>query len=176
MNQPSKDETINSLFTSKYKSSLREARRILRSAEDAEDVVQTAYFAAFRHMEQFRGECSVESWLGRIVVNCSLMKLRQRRVTPQVPLDDLLPVLESQAPPPETLCYHSEIESAHTRATSSLPKDLYDVYADSVIAENAGAKVAVRLGLTVPTTKARLFRARKKLKHALQPVMRWRAA
>ena len=70
---PSQGDAINKLFAEHYKASLRTAYRILRSKEDSEDVVQTAYCAAFRHFHRFRGESSFKTWITRIVVNCCLI-------------------------------------------------------------------------------------------------------
>src|SRR5713101_6403906 len=88
-------DAINELFSQHYKVSLRTAHRILRSKEDSEDAVQTAYCAAFRHFHRFRGESSFKTWITRIVVNCCLMQLRERRAKPQVALDEIQHGLES---------------------------------------------------------------------------------
>ena len=80
----SQEDVINELFSQHYKASLRTAYRILRSKDDSEDAVQTAYCAAFRHLQHFRGESSFKTWITRIVVNCCLMQLRERRARLQV--------------------------------------------------------------------------------------------
>ena len=123
----SQGDAINELFCHHYKVSLRTAYRLLRSKEDAEDAVQTAYCAAYRHFHRFRGESSFKTWITRIVVNCCLVQLRERRVRPQVALDEILPNLKSHALTPETLCYLRELQVAHTTAASKLPPNLKDV-------------------------------------------------
>jgi len=173
---PSQGGAINELFTQHYKASLRTAYRILRSKEDSEDAVQTAYCAAFQHFHRFRGESSFKTWITRIVVNCCLMQLRNRRPRPQVPFDDIESTVASHAATPEVLCYLAELQAAHAKAASMLPKVLHDVYAESVISGIASPKVADQLGLTATAAKSRLFRARRKVQHALQPVMQRRAA
>ncbi|HYI92404.1 MAG TPA: sigma-70 family RNA polymerase sigma factor [Bryobacteraceae bacterium] len=172
-------DAINELFAQHYKASLRTAYRILRSKEDSEDAVQTAYCAAFQNFRAFRSESSFNTWITRIVVNCCLTQLRQRRSQPQVPLDDVqrsFPVLNSQAVTPETLCYLVELQAAHRHAVSRLPQDLHDVYAPCVLADAAFATVCRHLGLTTGAAKSRLFRARKKVEHTLRPVTQPRAA
>lgn len=173
---PFPGDTINELFAQHYKASLRTAQRILRSKEDCEDAVQTAYCAAYRKFHTFRGESSFKTWITSIVVNCCLMQLRERRARPQLALDDTLPVLESHAASPEALCYQAELRAAHTRAVSMLPKLLHDVYAESVISGIEFPKVADQLGLTAAAAKSRLFRARRRVEHALQSVIQQRAA
>jgi len=172
----SQENTIDELFAQHYRASLRTARRILRSKEDCEDAVQTAYCAAFRHFHGFRGESSFNTWITRIVVNCCLMQLRERRARPQLALDDTIHAPESCSATPEALCYWAELRAAHTRATSRLPKVLHDVYADSMISGIALPKVADELGLTMTAAKSRLFRARKRVERSLQPVFQRRVA
>ena len=169
-------DAINELFGQHYKASLRTAYRILRSQEDSEDAVQTAYCAAYRSLHRFRGESSFKTWITRIVVNCCLMQLRERRARPQVALDDLLPALESHTATPETLCYVGELQAAHTTAASRLPQKLKDVYAPCLIAGMAFPTVAHHLGLSANAAKSRLFRARRKVEQALQSISQRRAA
>jgi RNA polymerase sigma factor (sigma-70 family) len=96
---PAEREAINELFAQHYRASLRIAFRILRSNEDANDAVQNAYCEAFRHFDNFRGESSFKTWITRIVVNCCSMHLRERRRRPQVPLDDVQPVISQSFSP-----------------------------------------------------------------------------
>ena len=57
----------------------RAARAILRDDADAEDVLQEAYLAAYRHLAEFRGDARLSTWLTRIVINQALGRLRARR-------------------------------------------------------------------------------------------------
>jgi RNA polymerase sigma-70 factor (ECF subfamily) len=67
------------------------ARRFLRSEDDARDAVQDAFLSAFRSIERFEGNARISTWLHRIVVNASLMKLRTRRRKPEQSIEELLP-------------------------------------------------------------------------------------
>jgi RNA polymerase sigma-70 factor, ECF subfamily len=161
---PSQGNMINELFAQNYAASLRTAYAILRSKEDAEDAVQTAYRAAFRGFSKFRGELSFKTWITRITVNCCLIQLREHRARPLVALDNLLRPLESHAATPEMLGYLRELQVAHTRAASRLPESLHDVYVHSVMRNTAFPAVAHRLSLTRAAAKPRLFRARRRSK------------
>ena len=181
--QPNVSETlrsqgyaINELLAEHYKACLRTANRILRSREDSEDAVQTAYCAAFRHFHRFRGESSFKTWITRIVVNCCLSQLRDRRARPQVSLDNVERTVASHIAGPEALCYQREVQTAHTRAASRLPQSLKDVYALCLIAGMTFPEATHHLGMTRSAAKSRLFRARRKIEHALQPIVRRRAA
>ena len=53
------------------------AYRLLGNKADAEDAVQDALLAAFKHLNQFRGEAQLSTWLTAIVINCARMQLRK---------------------------------------------------------------------------------------------------
>ena len=59
----------------------RLARGIVRNDSEAEDIVQEAYFRAFTHLGDFRGDSSLVTWLSRITINEALGRLRSRRPT-----------------------------------------------------------------------------------------------
>src|SRR6202167_2749265 len=64
------------------------ALRVLGNAADAEDAVQEALFAAYRHIDQFRGQAQMATWLTTIVRNCALMQLRKRPRQIHLSLDE----------------------------------------------------------------------------------------
>src|SRR6202030_396764 len=57
----------------------RLAQKITRNREDAEEVSQDSFAQVFLHMGTFRGDSRFSTWLSRIAINQSLMKLRTRR-------------------------------------------------------------------------------------------------
>ncbi len=57
----------------------RLALRLVKSEEDAEDVVQEAFLKALSAIREFRGQSRFTTWIHRIAVNQALMKLRKRR-------------------------------------------------------------------------------------------------
>ncbi len=59
----------------------RVARSVLKEDADAEDAVQETYLKAYTKLGEFRGESTLSTWLTRIVLNESLMRLRQVRRT-----------------------------------------------------------------------------------------------
>src|SRR5262249_20129646 len=56
----------------------RVARAILRDDAEAEDALQEAYLDAYRHINDYRGEARLSTWLTRIVVNHALMRRRKQ--------------------------------------------------------------------------------------------------
>ena len=96
---------------------LRIAQHLMHNREDAEDVVQEAFLKAFLHLDQFREDSKFSTWLIRITLNQSLMKLRKRGPTREVSIDndfqreeDNLPIdIADWAPNPEELYRATEL-------------------------------------------------------------------
>jgi RNA polymerase sigma-70 factor (ECF subfamily) len=61
------------------RSVLRLALHMLGNEQDAQDVHQDAFIKAYRHLSNFRFECSFYTWLYRIVTNLCLDQLRRRK-------------------------------------------------------------------------------------------------
>src|SRR5512147_41478 len=76
----------------------RIAQHITQNREDAEDVVQDAFLKAYENLEQFQGNSKFYTWLVRIAVNESLMKLRKRRTDKTVSLDQEIETEEDSMP------------------------------------------------------------------------------
>src|ERR1700758_582528 len=66
----------------------RIAQHITQNREDAEDVVQDAFIKAYQNLEQFQGNSKFYTWLVRIAVNEALMKLRRRKTSKTVSIDE----------------------------------------------------------------------------------------
>ena len=69
---------------------LRLALHLLGNEQDAQDVHQEAFIKAYRHLGNFRFECSFYTWLYRIVTNLCLDQMRRRksrREDPSITMD-----------------------------------------------------------------------------------------
>ena len=164
---------LSDLFERHYPSSFRIARRIVGSDEDARDVVQSAYLAAFQHFGTFRGEAQFQTWITKIVKNQCFMHLRRpaRRYICAVLDDDevrdAVMAAAQQTPTPEDLAWKSEVDAALSSAADQLPKSLQDVYTLVSVWGLCIREAAHTLGLTVPAVKARLFRAQHRMRSEL---------
>src|SRR5580692_9285133 len=67
---------------------LRIAQSVTHNREDSQDAVQEAFLKAFQHLGEFREDSKFSTWLIRITVNQSLMKLRKQRTIKEVSLDE----------------------------------------------------------------------------------------
>jgi RNA polymerase sigma-70 factor (ECF subfamily) len=66
---------------------VRLATHVLHNPREAEDVAQEAFVKAFRQIGQFRGEAGFYAWLYRIVINLCLDRMRRKRMTSEMPLE-----------------------------------------------------------------------------------------
>ena len=71
--------SFDSLVRRYDRSVLRLALHMLGQEQDAQDVHQEAFIKAYRHLANFRFECSFYTWLYRIVTNLCLDQLRRRK-------------------------------------------------------------------------------------------------
>ena len=75
----------------------RRAYRLLGNAADAEDAVQDALLAAYTHLDQFKGQSQLGTWLTSIVLNCARQQLRRRQRHVNVPLDESIGETEARS-------------------------------------------------------------------------------
>ena len=147
---------------------------ILGSDEEAFDAVQSAYLAAFEHLRSFRGDAQFKTWITRIVKNQCFMYLRQpeRRKIHTNPDENEIRAAEAalahRTPTPEDLAWRRELDSALSDAADKLPKRLQDVYTLCCVAGLQVREAAAILGLTMPATKTRLFRAQLQMRSTLR--------
>jgi len=162
-------QALSELFERHYSSSMRVARHILRSEEDASDAVQSAYLSAFKHFGGFRGDAGFRTWITRIVKNECLMHFRQperRRLVSnegERAIGDVVFAMPSREASPEEVLLQSEVRTAHLNATRKLPQRLQDVYMLCCLYDISLREAAETLGLTVSATKTRLFRAQRRV-------------
>lgn len=157
----------------------RLARNITQSHEDAEDVTQEAFLKSFKHLAEFQGNSRFYTWLVRITVNQALMKLRKRRPN-QVSLDspvendeDLLPrEVEDWGPSPEEQYSQKQLAAILSEAIAQLEAPFRAVFQLHDVENLSTLETAQALGLSVPSVKSRLLRARLKLRKHLNKYFR----
>jgi RNA polymerase sigma-70 factor (ECF subfamily) len=166
----------------------RNALRYLSNVADAEDAVQDALLSAYKHLDQFRGQAQMSTWLTAIVTNCARMQLRKRPRAIHRSLDEavgrdreysLSEVLADDAPNPEDKCRQSELHSRLMQFVEQLSPALQTTYQLRELEGLSISQTAQILGLAEGTIKAQLARARAKLtklmRAALRPTGRGRA-
>lgn len=162
----------------------RYAFRLLGNAADAEDAVQEAVLAAYRHIDQFRGQAQMTTWLTTIVRNCALMLLRKRprqiHLSLDAPMggDDKYFVWEGLAdtrPGPEEECRNLELIARLQECAVRLSPTLWRTFQLRVLMGFSIFETARILGLPHGTVKAQLARARAKIARGLRPALALRS-
>ena len=147
------------------------AFRITRNREDTEDVVQQSFHKAFMHLGRFQGKSSFSTWLTRIVINEALMCLRRNRALREISLGDVqaepnsVSVTEilDRGENPAEIYEHREKGRILSQAMNRLTAEFRTVLRFQLEEQTLGETAEI-LGLGITTLKARLFRARQKLR------------
>ncbi|WP_254515833.1 RNA polymerase sigma factor [Novosphingobium sp. G106] len=157
----------------------RAAWSVLGNRAEAEDAVQACYLLALKAIGDFEGRSSLSTWLTRIVINEALGRERvaQRRrarldAESVVDLEEYREKLMGgsidRAGPDGNLAV-KQIRARLEAAIGELPPEFRLVF---VMREVEGAtieEIANATGVSAPTVKTRLFRARRRLREALAP-------
>jgi RNA polymerase sigma-70 factor (ECF subfamily) len=138
----------------------RIAQGVTHNREDSQDVVQETFLKAYQHLAEFRGDSQFSTWLIRITLNQSLMKLRKQRTMKEVSLDedfqadgDMFPMeVTDWAPNPEQLYRAFEL------------RDIFVLQDLEGLSTDQTAQV---LNLSPSAVKSRLWRARLLLRERL---------
>ena len=151
------------------------AVRITRSEEDAEEVIQDVFVTVYKKVDKFEGKSAFSSWLYRITVNTAFMKLRKRRQTPAISLEDINPSIKenwtgarSDSSDVNYLSSRHEIRHELQSAIEKLPEEYKTIFILRDVDGLSNQEVGEVLSLSVPAVKSRLHRARLLLRKKLQ--------
>ena len=152
------------------------ARRIMPTNEDAEDVMQESFQRAFTHLKNFKGDSRFSTWLTRIVINASLMRLRKNNVRRESPFAEspesqqhLSPFeVEDKSLNPEQLYTQKECHWMLYRAVKGLPAVTRRAIELRELDERSTEETAHMMGISVSSAKARIFHGRRKLRRLLR--------
>lgn len=149
------------------------AYRILGQAQDAEDVVQQTFLSLIEHIDTFRGESAVATWVLRIATNFALKILRKKKGLPTVSFDEQDESFASVPHPdfiaqwresPEGLLERIELREFLDRAIAELDDKYRVVFVLRDIEGLSTEETADALGLSLTNVKVRLLRARMQLR------------
>ena len=171
-------EAFRVLVERHSRSVFRLAYRMTGNEHDADDVVQDTFLRAYRQLGRFEERAHFGTWLYRIAVNCSLdlMRRRRRHDERSSPLDSELSggnsLVAENIPAPDRAAFNSELKEVVATALETLsPMErsafVLRHYEGLSIEEIGGV-----LGLKVNATKHSIFRAVRKMRRELEPVMR----
>jgi RNA polymerase sigma-70 factor (ECF subfamily) len=131
----------------------RAARAILKSDDEAEDIVQQAWLEVFRHLAQFRGDAAFTTWATRIAVNAAILHARKRPLIAEV-ADGV------STDKPDAEVERAELGRLLEESLERLPQGNREVMVLRDVLELDTAETAQLLGLSEEAVRVRLHRAR----------------
>jgi RNA polymerase sigma-70 factor, ECF subfamily len=160
----------------------RLAARITGCAQDAEEVVQDAFWTVVRKIDTFRGDSAFGSWLHRVVANAACQKLRGRRGRRAGrSLDEMLPFFDEHgghgapvidwAARVDDPSLQTDLRMVLTSAIAQLPADHRTALVLHDVEGLSNAEIAGALSLSLPNVKSRVHRARLFLRKRLADYM-----
>ena len=164
-------ETFDALFRQYFQKVFRQATHLLRNAAEAEEVVQEVFLAVYEKAHTFRGEAAFTTWLYRLTTNAAFSRLRRRKRSHEVAIEDYLPqfqpdghhlvrpVVDWSANLEERLA-DAQLQQLLRQAIELLQPMDKVVLVLSDFEDLSNKEIGEALGLTVLAVKARLHRAR----------------
>ena len=156
----------------------RTAKSMIHNHEDAEEVVQTTFLKAYLNLCRFRGNAKFSTWLIRIAMNESFIKLRKQISRKEQPLDSHtgfeadggnqnVPDLTDWARNPESVYGAIELREILENSLNKLQPRLRAVFLLQEIEGYSISETSGILKLTGTAVKTRLSRARLQLREEL---------
>ena len=146
------------------------ALRMTGNREDAEDVAQEAFLAAWKGLPAFRGEAGFATWLYRLTSNAAIDHLRRnRRQRAESSLDDGTLGLEAAdpAPTPQEQAESESMREAVRWGLGELSPEHREALTLREYRELSYEEIAGKLGVDLGTVKSRISRARAALRKIL---------
>ncbi len=166
------------------RSVFRLAYRMTGNEHDAEEVVQETFLRAYGGIQRFESRAGFGTWLYRIAVNCSLDLIRLRRrhdelwdrppgLSPdrQECLSHPIEALAASDPAPDRLFFSAEVQQRVASALARLSPLERAAFTLRHFEGMSIEEIARALGLRNGAAKNNIFRAVRKLRRALEPVV-----
>ncbi len=148
----------------------RVARSIVRHDQEAEDVLQQAYVAAYTHLDQFAGDARFSTWLTRITIHQALGRVRQRTRLHEVDLDEgesKMSDLATGATSPEDAVSGRELQQLIEEAVDELPETYRTAFMLREVQQLSVAETAACLDISEENVTIRVHRARAMLRRSM---------
>jgi RNA polymerase sigma-70 factor, ECF subfamily len=170
-------DAFRTLVQRHSRSIFRVAYRMTGNEHDADDVVQETFLRAYRTIERFEERANFGTWLHRIAVNCSLDLLRSRvrherhRVRDSED-DEMTRDYESGDPLPDRLLLSAELQEHVIAALDRLSGNERIAFVLRHFEGMPVEEIGRTLGIQVNAAKHTIFRAVRKLRQSLEPLVR----
>ncbi len=170
-------EAVEALFDRFHGKIYGLAMSILKNESDAEEATQDVFMTVFQKAFTFKGDSALYSWIYRICVNACLMRLRGKKRSETVSIEEFMPVFTEEgmhagvvgdwSKEVERKMLDKELGGVIRKFTERLSEKYRVVFVLSDVEGLSNEETAQILGLTVPAVKSRLHRARLYLRERL---------
>jgi len=152
--------------------------RLVRNADDVQDVAQEAFIKAYRALKNFRGDSAFYTWLYRIAINTAknhLVASGRRATDSAVDAQDAEQyesgdwLREYGTPEKELLA--NEINDVIKNCISELPDDLKEAITLREMEGLSYEDIAAVMDCPIGTVRSRIFRAREAIDAQLKPLL-----
>jgi RNA polymerase sigma-70 factor (ECF subfamily) len=170
-------EAFRGLVEAHSRAVYRLAHRMTGSSQDAEDVVQETFLKAYRQLSRFESRANFGTWVHRIAVNCSIDLIRSRasreagRDTTTLEQCSTDEGIVAGRASPERLMLSSEVQERVNSAMSTLSRMERAAFILRHFEGHSIDEISRSLGLKTNATKHSIFRAVKKMRVALEPLV-----
>lgn len=170
------DRAAFEALVGRYQSKVyRLAVGLTHNDHDAEEILQEVFLKVYQNLAEFERKSAFSSWLYRIALNATYMKLRERKGKTLVPLDSATGQIEEASMEanhdwsdrPDDQLHTSEAMAIIEQAVEKLPDEFKSVLILRDIEGFSNEEAGEILDLTVPAVKSRLHRARLILRQRL---------
>ena len=162
---------FNEIYNRYYNKLLTYAVFLMKSRQDAEEVVNTSLFKAFKYLNKFRGEASLATWLFQILRNQTFNLYRIKR-SRGVFVTQSLEITTPEKSPfiieitdsnnlPENFLINQEITDCIMAAIDDLPEAMKETAFLYLIEKLPLDTIAKQLNCPTGTVRSRTFRIRK---------------
>jgi RNA polymerase sigma-70 factor (ECF subfamily) len=148
----------------------RIAMSIINDDAEAEDAMQVAYIKAYENLPKFEGRSGFATWLTRIMINESLLRVKKRKRSLAMH-DELVDPEKNDIPSatqtPDMKLINSELKQVLEKAISQLPEKYRTVFIMREIEQMNVAETQECLDISEANVKVRLNRAKAMLQESL---------
>ena len=166
------DKNLYAILVRRYNQRLyRVGMSIINDEVEVEDAMQAAYIKAYENLEKFAFKSSFSTWLTRILINESLLRIKKRKQFLNLNDDMIENEMHHQSPgasqTPLMKIVNTELKEALETAIRQLPEKYRTVFVMREIEDMNVAETQECLDLTEVNVKVRLNRAKVMLQKSL---------
>ncbi|MGI6525504.1 MAG: RNA polymerase sigma factor [Bdellovibrionota bacterium] len=150
------------------------ALRLVKTEQDAEEVLQDVFVTIYRKIQGFEGKSSFSSWLYRVTVNAALMKIRSNNSEQSIAIADAFPktknledIQRMDALDTDDEAFRRELSFVLEDAIKVLPDEYRPVFVLRDVDGLSSREVSEALKVSIPAVKSRLHRSRFLLREKL---------